>query len=341
MENSSSADERPSDHAAARFAQLYRHRRTFLTVNGAVIAVAVTVLLVFVKNDYDSTIVILPNYGGTSMLGGLGSLAAVAGLNIGESNPAAVYQKLIVSESVLEEAIYRKYSTAEFADSVDLIAYFEIELEKTGPSDPPFLQERDKFLQMVEMMRTEMVMTELDRITNILTITVRTPEPRLSSAVANTLIESLDRYVRTKRRSNAVDQRIYIEERTTQVKDSLDGAEEELRRFREQNRIVTSPQLLLEQSRLLRSVEIQQAVYIELTRQMELVKLEEIKDSPIINVQEAAGVPVKKSGPSRLKYLLAVLVFSVSVTAAYYMFRETMTGSVEAFFAAMRSGGRA
>jgi uncharacterized protein involved in exopolysaccharide biosynthesis len=207
---------------------------------------------------------------------------------------------------------------------VNLLEYFEIELDKTDATDPIYMQERDKYLQMVEMLIKESITTNLDRITNILSITVRTPERQLSSDVANSLILSLDQYVRTKRKSNAKDQRIYIEERTKQVKDSLDQTEELLKKFREQNRIINSPPLLLEQSRLLRTIEILQAIYIELTKQMEIVKLEEIKDSPIINIQEEAGIPIKKSGPSRMKYLIIVLFVSISFSSGWFMFKNIL-----------------
>lgn len=300
--------------------QLYRRRRMLAAVNSGILAVAAAVLFFVVENYYDSTVVILPDYGGSSMLGNFSSLAAVAGLNIGESNPAAVYQKLILSESVLEKAVYERYTTKRFDRPVTLLEYFDIEPEKTGPSDPPELQERDRFLQIVERLRKEGVVTELDRITNILTITVRTPEQQLSSDVANVLIRALDSYVRTKRRSNATEQKVYVEERLVQVRDSLVKAEDELKSFREKNRIIGSPQLLLEQSRLLRNVEILQTVFIELTKQTELIKLEEIKDSPIINIQEPAGVPVKKSGPGRAKYLALVLIGSLAATGAWIVY---------------------
>lgn len=298
--------------------------KRILIINTVIGILSSVILIFFVENYYDSTVIILPNYSGTSMLGGLSSLAAVAGLNVGESNPSAIYQKLIESETVLEPVFYNKYQTKEYDHPVNLIEYFDIKIDKTEISDPLSLQEREKFLLLKEQMLKRSISTNLDRITNILAITVRMPEQKLSSDIANALIHSLDQYVRTKRKSNATEQRIYIEERTSQVKDSLEVLEDSLKKFREQNRIVSSPQLMLEQARLLRQVEILQTVYIELTKQSELIKLEEVKDSPIINVQEAAGIPIKKSGPSRAKYLLVTLLFTVSLTMGWFALRGTV-----------------
>ena len=38
----------------------------------------------------------------------------------------------------------------------------------------------------------------------------------------------------------------------------------------------------------MRNVEIQQNVYIELTKQLELAKIDEIKDTPVLNIKENA-----------------------------------------------------
>ena len=83
------------------------------------------------------------------------------------------------------------------------------------------------------------------------------PEGQLSADVANKLAQSLDLYVRTQRKSYATEQSFYLEKRTSQIKDSLVIAEDKLKNFREQNRITAqSPNLLLEQGRLMRNVEI-------------------------------------------------------------------------------------
>ena len=82
------------------------------------------------------------------------------------------------------------------------------------------------------------IQSNVDRLTKILTITVTMPESQLSADVANKIAESLDLYVRTKRKTYASEQSFYLEKRTAQVKDSLSLAEEKLKSFREQNRVI-------------------------------------------------------------------------------------------------------
>ncbi len=285
------------EKAAPYIRVIIQNRKKLLIINGIVAVVSIALLFLVMKNYYDSTIVILPEYGGSSMmLGGLKSLAAVAGINVGEAVPTLIYQNLLLGDTVLEPVIYTKYKTKKFDHPVNLIDYYKIELDKTDESDPKFLQERDKYSQIFKIFNEDIMTTDFDRITNILTVTIRTKEQILSSEVANNLVASLDEYVRTKQKTNAKEQRIYIEKRTDQVKDSLGAAEEALRKFQDKNRLVSfPPQLLLEQTRLARNVDILQAVYLELTKQMEIVKLEEVKDAPIVDVREEAGIPIKKA----------------------------------------------
>jgi uncharacterized protein involved in exopolysaccharide biosynthesis len=301
---------------------LFQNWRKLFIINGVVAIISIVILVLFVKNYYDSAIVILPDYGGNSMLGSLSSLAAVAGLNVGETAPTMIYQNLIEGENVLEPVIRKKYLTKEYDYPVNLIEYYDIELDGTNENDPISLQDRDKYLQMVKIFKEKILFIDYDRNTSILTVTIRTNEQILSSEVVNNLVASLDEYVRTKRKSNAKEQRLYIEKRTDQVKDSLRISEESLKIFREKNRVVTSPQLLLDQARMMRDVEILQAVFIELTKQMELIKLEEVKDAPIIDIREEAGIPIKKSGPKRSIYIIFIMIISISITSLWTIYNK-------------------
>ena len=96
----------------------------------------------------------------------------------------------------------------------------------------------------------------------------------------------------------------------SEVKQDLTKAENRLKEFREKNRQVLSPQLLLEQERLIRDVQINATIYIELRKQYELVKIEEVKNIPVINVMDVARAPAKKDKPKRATIVLSVFFIS-------------------------------
>lgn len=74
------------------------------------------------------------------------------------------------------------------------------------------------------------------------------------------------------------------------------------------------PDLGLRYGRLLRDVKVQETVFELLTQQYELVKMQEAKDSPTIQVLDGAVVPEKKSKPKRS--LVVVLTAMLALMGA-------------------------
>lgn len=300
---------------------LWAARWKLLIINGVVLVLTLAYLLFLTEPYYTSTVTILPDYGSKeSSLGSLSSLASLAGVSVGSGSPTEIYNNLISSESVLAPVIYAKYKTEKYPDSVNLIQYFEIEPDK---SLTPELQKRKMFLTEFNALTKNKLVTDVDRMTKILTITATMPEALLSADVANKVAESLDNYIRTKKKSYSSEQRQYIEKRLGQVKDSLNYAENRLMHFKEQNRTVSqSPALILEQTRLSRGVEILNAVYLELSKQLEIAKIDEVKDTPVLNIKEAAKDPIIKTGPKRAFTLVIIMSLSILISAVYLMFSD-------------------
>ncbi len=308
--------------AAARphFKKLKENRKKFIWINISIAVLTLVLLFFVVSLYYESTVTILPDYGNkNTSLNQLSDLAAMAGVKVGEGAPTEIYQVLVTSESVLEPVIYKKYFTKEYKDSVNLIQYFDIEPDN---SLSPRLQKRKMFIKAYKELYESHIVTDLDRITKVLNIKVTMPESDLSALVANNIVESLDNYIRTKRKSYASEQRFYIEKRLLQVKDSLSSAENKLKNFREENRLIASPALQLEQGRLLRNVDIMQAVYMELNKQLEIAKIDEIKETPVLNVKELAKDPVIKAGPKRGVIFVVIMFTSILLSALFFMFRD-------------------
>jgi len=304
--------------------RLWKAKKKFVIFNTVVLALTLAYLLFLTKPYYQSTVTILPDYGnkGSEMMGGLSGLASLAGVSVGDTPPTQIYQNLVTSETVLSDVIYAKYQTKEFSKPVNLIEYFEIEPDKSLPAD---LQKRKMFLPLYESLAKGLIVSDLDRMTKILSITVQMPESKLSADVVNKITASLNNYVLTQRKSFATEQRKYLEKRVAQVKDTLTYLEEKLKDFRSQNRvIIQSPELQLEQARYMRNAEIQQTIYIELVKQLELVKLQEVKDTPVINIKEEAKDPILKTGPKRFNALIIIMFISLLFSAGYFVFSPSV-----------------
>ena len=303
-------------------------RKKWLIANAIGAVVIVLFLLLFAKPYYDVSVVILPDYGGklgSAAAGALSGLASSLGGISLKADPNEIYENIVKSESVLAPVIQKKYLTEKFKDSVNLIQYFEIDPDDDLQSP---LRERKQLLKTIDIFLKGRLKTDVDFTTKILTVTVRMRESMLAADVVNNIVESLDLYVRTQRRSNASYQREYLEKRIKEVADSLAYSEESLKRIKEQNLSSNAtPRIALEVSRLSRAVDISQVVYATLAQQLELVKLDEIKDAPVLNVQEYVGDPIIKTGPSRLKWLVIFMVlYNIILTGVLLFSSEIQKG---------------
>lgn len=81
------------------------------------------------------------------------------------------------------------------------------------------------------------------------------------------------------------------------------------------------PGVGLEYSRILRELKTQEAIFEQLTKQYEMVKINEAKDSSSLQVLDEAVVPINKSKPQRslIVFLTAVSAFFGSVLLVFWL----------------------
>ena len=293
---------------------LWNSRKLIAMVTGAVTVLSVIISLLL-PEYFRSSATLLPETekGKLAGLGGLSDLAALAGVNVGgEGSLAKLYPTIIKSEAVLTNVIYAKYKTEKFKEPASLIQYWEIE-EKTP----------ERSYEVALKSLGEALQVGLDNKTSVVTISIETREPQLSADIINRVTSELDKFIRTKRTTKASEQRKWIEDRLVEVKQDLQRSENALKEFREKNRrVLDSPQLLLEQERLIREVTINATLYTELKKQYEIVKIEEIKNIPIINVMDEARPAARKERPKRATMVLTSLFLSLIGGLGYVLVKH-------------------
>lgn len=291
MEESNSQDtaSRPSSFDYAELFSVLWGSRKLIGIITASVTVAAVIISLLLPKYYRSTVIILPETN-PSKLAGLSNLASLAGVNVGgEVSLSKLYPTIATSETVLKNVIYQKYRTKSFPDSADLLKIWDVD-----DKDPQLAYET-----MLKSLRDGLEVS-LDSKTSVLTISLLTREPQLSADIVNAVASELDLFVRTKRTTSASEQRKWIEERLKEVKVDLEKSENALKDFRENNRrIADSPQLLLEQERFIREVQINSTLYEELKKQYELTKIEEIKNIPIVNVMDAGRPAALNEKPQK------------------------------------------
>jgi tyrosine-protein kinase Etk/Wzc len=278
---------------------------------------------------YKSTATLLPETqkDKLSSLGQFADIASLAGVSVPGSEIARLYPTIVNSESILRNVVLKKYSTMEFSDSVNLIQIF-------GYTDYAL----DVALYKTLTKLRSLLESSYDNKTSVVSLSVEMPEPQLSSDVLNGIVGQLDRFMRFKKLNNASEQVKWIEIRLKDVLAELRNSEDALRTFNERNRRVSdSPELMLAQQRILREVQVNSTVFVELKKQYELAKLDEIKNITIVNVLDSAVVPVKKERPRRLVNSVLSLLFTIILMSSYTSIRNLYGGHISTFLNKFRT----
>jgi uncharacterized protein involved in exopolysaccharide biosynthesis len=309
--------------------QVIWSRKKFIALVTAAATIAAVIISLLLPETFKSTASILPetDKGKLPGLGSLADLASMAGVSAGETSPVKLYPSILKSEAILKNVIYQHYKTQRYADSVNLIQFWDIKAKT-----PKLTYELT-----LKTLRDELDVS-LDAKTNIIVISLETEDPDLSADVINTATSELDKFMRTKRATNATKQREWIEARLKEVQDDLSNSENQLKYFRDKNRQVAgSPQLLLEQERMLRNVQINSTLFSELKKQFELIRIEEIKNTPIVNILDAAVSAGKKEHPKRSIIVISGFLIALLGSMAYVVLKHVYSSSIREYIQTNKS----
>jgi len=264
---------------------------------------------------YVSSAKIMSSGSGNSSTSQLQGLAAQFGVSVpgGSEGAEWVYPDIIKSHTLAKVVLNRKFDTEKYGPQKSLL-----QILTYGDEEPAFGP--DTLIKYGTESLLGMIEVEQDRTSSIYTLTVSAFEPQFAADVCNVLIEELDKHQRKYKTAKVKETRQFIEGRIVEVQKELEGAEEALKEFRDRNRqIQQSPALLLEQQRLMRETSVLTGVFTTLKQQLEMTKIEEVKESALVQVLDPPEAPLYKDKPKRkLSVLLALILgFGVAVVVAF------------------------
>jgi len=175
-----------------------------------------------------------------------------------------------------------------------------------------------------------MIEVEQDRSSSIYTLTVNAFEPQFSAELCAALIEELDKHQRKYKTEKVRETRLFIEGRIVEVQKELEHAEEALKDFRDRNRqIQGSPALQLEQERLTRETSVLTGVFTTLKQQLEMTKIDEVKESALVQVLDPPEAPLYRDKPKRKLSVLLSLILGFGFAIVVAFIREYASNSDE------------
>jgi uncharacterized protein involved in exopolysaccharide biosynthesis len=223
---------------------------------------------------------------------GLGNIISQFGGTMGgdPSESPNFYVELLGSRELLTRLLQSRFPnprTVTPHDSATLLTILKIK-----KSDP-----RAQMEIAVKNM-SKAISAGLDPKTNLVWFSVDARWAELSAQIANRLIELVGTFNKETRVSRAKAKRAFLQMRHDSAQTALHDAEERERVFYEQNRgAILAPSLRSEEQRIKREVDLASDLYINLDRQLEAARIDEINDAALITVIDSAVVPRKARWP--------------------------------------------
>ncbi len=305
------------------------------TLKHKVLAILVFVLIVGVAFAfallsapfYQTESKIIYQTSGGSQGGGLGALAALAGVSTFKGDdPSAYLQDIILSNNMLQSILAEKWKVSvalpDTSTPVDLQTLWKIKPDTTKEN----WQLKLEYGMLSALKKGKYIVFSQDKKSGVITLSTEFQDPQVSFDVNNFIYNQLSDILKNKMHFKASENRKFTEERLLEVKDNLKEAEDNLRRFRQRNRLRVDPADELEDARLQREVLVNQEIMIQLQKQYEIAKIDEARDIPVLDIIDLPMKPIEKSKPKRKMIVLAggvaAVFFAVLLAVLYDVFLE-------------------
>jgi uncharacterized protein involved in exopolysaccharide biosynthesis len=295
-------------------ATLLENRKTIILITGIVTFLGLLYALL-ASPWYEAKVKILPPTRDSSKLSLYSGLASMVGINLlGAGYDKQVqYPEIIESNFVLDNLLENKFQTGLYEKPVTLFEFWDTSIDSSETGWKHELFEKSK-----KRLRNQYISTTIDKKSSILTLSVSAPkDPKLASEMANFIIKQIDIYNKYYRKNKARDQSNFISKGLAEAKENMELSMQALQTFMEKNKNISSPEKKLSLARLETELEVQKTLYIELKKQLEISKIEEIKETETLDILESAQPPVFKIKPKRIVAVLFSMITGFLLSLIY------------------------
>jgi uncharacterized protein involved in exopolysaccharide biosynthesis len=335
-----------------------------LVFKSAVISAVIGVLVaILTPNSYTASSMFTPNSSGSSSGGssGLKGLASLAGINIGSSMEGAkeispmLYGKILESYTFKKELLEAPLKNLE--DVTSLRDFFEQE-----SSSSSFLgtvrdytiglpskiigwfksESKESSLQSVEGMNTlteeefnyfkmidGMLALNINDKEGYLEITATSKLPQLAAQLVKNGENILQNQIIAIKTKSSLELLAYLEEQYTIKNKLLVEAQDNLANFKDRNLNISRSSFSNAQTRLEAELQVATSVFQNVVTQLEQVKLQVAKDTPVFSFLKPVVVPTEKSAPKRSIIVIIWLFLGVLTSTGYLLAKEPLLDMIK------------
>jgi len=302
----------------------------------------------------------IPQVAGGQKAGGLGGLASLAGINIGDMGagqdiPPSLYPKLVESVKFRKTLMQAPITNPETGKTIAYAAYYEEVyqpgllslMQKYTLGLPGLILKSIKGEQAAESQTDQSLVyvsakekANFDRLTGQLAVTTNAkegfvsldfsmPDAVMAAQMVQAAQQLLQEEVISFRIRNAKEQLAYTQERYAEKKEEFERMQRRLAAFRDRNKNIATATAQSELQRLEAEFNLAFSVYNEMAKQLELAKLQVSKDTPVFSEIQAVSVPTDRSAPKLPLILVIFTILGLMVAVSYIFVAEFLRGVKE------------
>jgi uncharacterized protein involved in exopolysaccharide biosynthesis len=323
-------------------------------------------IAIFSDKEYTASSTMVPQLSSSkSKMGGLSSLAAMAGFNLNmnmESNELSPYIYPQIVQSVpfqleLMEApfkfdgidhpisIYEYYTNYAKPNVISLITKYTIglpfviinALKPDKPEVSPAIAS-DSLLyspialtenqELIRKMLSKRVTLETNDKDGYVLLNAIAHDPKLAAQVAHKAQTLLQKYITEFKIKKATAQLNFINERYAEKKKEFLKAQTNLAVFVDRNKNVTSAMARTDQDRLQNEYKLAFEVYSQLAQQLEQAQIQVKEDTPVFSIVKPVTVPLERSKPNR-PMILVIWTFLGGIIGVGWIFGKQFIATVK------------
>jgi uncharacterized protein involved in exopolysaccharide biosynthesis len=299
---------------------------------------------IFTPKQYSVTTVMVPQVtDGKNKLGGLSSLAAMAGFNLnmtsGSKLSPVIYPQIVQSIPFQKELMYTKLKFEDLKEEISFYDYytdpqysklnllgfvkkFTIGLPgtilkairgKQKRNSTIFTNENNLTILTIEEKKltkllNKIVYLDIEIKDGYITLTAIMPEALAAAQLGQAAQNLLQKFITEFKIEKAQAKLNFVNERCIEKKQAFVQAQKMLAQFRDQNKNVSTAIAQTEEERLQSEYQIAQNVYTELAKQLENYRIQVKEETPVFSIIEPISVPTEKFKPKR-KQIIFIWVF--------------------------------
>ena len=343
--------------------------RKFIIKSAVIAAVIGVLVAISTPSTYTATSMFIPNSSGGSPGGssGLKGLASLAGINIGSNLGGAKEISPILYGKIFESYTFKKAlleaPLKNLGEVTSLRDYFEkkptssflgtVKEYTIGlpskiiglPSKIYGLFKSDtkkSSLQLVEGVNTittdefeyfkvidNMLVLDINKTEGYLEISVTSKIPQLSAQLVKNGENILQNQIIAIKTKSSSELLAYLEEQYTIKNKLLIEAQDNLASFKDRNLNISRSSFSNAQTRLEAELQVATSVFQNVVTQLEQVKLQVAKDTPVFSFLKPVVVPTEKSAPKRSLIVIIWLFLGVVVSILYLLAKEPLLDMIK------------